>query len=49
MLKVCEYNLINVPKRIFNLVIAQRKLAEKKKATSKACFRTTEVFTRQVK
>lgn len=36
MLKVCEYSLINVPKRIFNLVISQRKLAEEKKATSKA-------------
>lgn len=48
MLKVCEYSLVNVPKRIFNLVISQRKLAEKKKGNFKS-FRTTEVFTRLVK
>lgn len=31
MLQIREYSLMNVPKRIFNLVISQKKLAERKK------------------
>lgn len=49
MLQIPEYSLINVPKKIFNLVISQRKLAEKKVTTSNACFRITEVFMTLVK
>lgn len=49
MLQIPEYSLINVPKRIFNLVISQRKLAEKKVTASNACFRITEVFMTLVK
>lgn len=49
MLQIHEHSLINVLKRIFNLVISQRKLAEKKVTTSNACLRTTEIFTTLVK
>lgn len=49
MLQICEYSLINVPTRTFNLVISQRKQAEKKMTTSNACFRTTEAFMTLVK
>lgn len=44
-----EYSLINVPRRIFNLVDFSKETSTEKMTTSKACFKTTEAFPTLVK